>query len=82
VKVIIPSELEGADLYNANGEYVPIDEVVTRDKRIAELEAELHAIKYEVMGGEDAPGSANLATVDDVRREMERLRAIDRRARK
>jgi Lar family restriction alleviation protein len=47
-------------------------------ERIAQLEAELHAIKYEVMGGEDAPGSANMVTTDDVRSEMERLREFER----
>lgn len=41
MRVIIPSELEGADLYDANGEYVPLEEVATRDKRIAKLEAAL-----------------------------------------
>lgn len=51
-------------------------------KRITALSDELHAIKHEVMGGEDVPGSANRVTVEDVRQEMERLRAIERRARK
>ncbi len=46
------------------------------DHRIRELEAELHAIKYELMGGEDAPGSASFATVEDCKKEIERLRGI------
>ena len=50
-------------------------------KRIAELEAELHAIKYELMGGEDAPGSASLATVEDCKKEVARLRRIEFSAR-
>lgn len=57
------------------------EEISARDRRIEELETELHAIKYEVMGGEDVPGSANMVTVDDVRKEMERLRAIERKCR-
>jgi len=47
--------------------------------RIKELEAansklhdELHAIKYEIMGGEDAPGSACAVTLDDIKKEIER----------
>lgn len=40
---------------------------------IESLRIEVHAIKYEVMGGEDVPGSANAATVDDVRNEIARL---------
>lgn len=49
---------------------------------VKKLEDELHAIKYEVMGGEDVPGSASAATIEDVKQEMERLRAIERRCRK
>lgn len=48
-------------------------------QRISELEAEnaklhdeLHAIKYEIMGGEDVPGSASAATLDDIKKEIER----------
>lgn len=52
-----------------------------KDKRIAALEAELYAIKYACMGGEDVPGSASLASVDDVDKEIERLRGIERSAR-
>jgi hypothetical protein len=47
--------------------------------RIKELEAansklhdELHAIKYEIMGREDAPGSACAVTLDDIKKEIER----------
>ena len=46
--------------------------------RVSELEVDLHAIKYEVMGGEDVPGSAIAATLEDVKAEMERLRRIER----
>lgn len=50
-------------------------------QRVRDLEAQLHAIKYELMGGEDAPGSASLATVDDCKKEIERLRGIEFSAR-
>lgn len=53
--------------------------IEARDKRIAELEAEnarlhdeLHAIKYEIMGGEDVPGSASAVTLEDIQDELKR----------
>ncbi len=48
-----------------------------KEEDIGRLHDELHAIKYEVMGGEDVPGSASAATVDDVKKEVRRLRRIE-----
>jgi uncharacterized protein (UPF0335 family) len=70
--------LAGWDVGSLPNDYSTARMAQDRMDQIRQLMDELHAIKYEVMGGEDAPGSANLATIEDVRNEMERLRLIER----
>lgn len=39
MRIIVPSDMTPDEQWRANDEYVSLDEVTSRDKRIAELEA-------------------------------------------
>ncbi len=74
----IRSGLDGAEKWMARFESASADLTASRAE-IERLHTELHAIKYEVMGGEDVPGSANAVTLTDIAKEMTRLRAYQGR---
>ncbi len=59
---------------------VAADRLEALEAEVGRLNDELHAIKYEIMGGEDVPGSAHLVTLEDVKREGERGRNTELRA--
>ncbi len=56
------------------------DRLEALEAGVERLNDELHAIKYEIMGGEDVPGSAHLVELEDVKRERERIRNTELRA--
>jgi hypothetical protein len=74
-------EAGGCELSNDWADYEERARAGRWEELLEELHAELHAIKLEIMGGEDAPGSASAVTLDDVKKEIERLRGIEAVAR-
>lgn len=72
--------LAGSDTASLPLDYATERMAQDRMDQIRALQDDLYSLKYEVMGGEDVPMSANAVTIEDVKNEMERLRAIERKA--